>query len=83
MSEIKKFFRDNPKELHSLIPVGEEEEFYNEIKIKAEENVKNGNDVTLTRSQMIEICVKVNRNFSSKKENKIFFKTEYGEICLN
>jgi len=83
MNDIIKFFKDNPNELKLLVPISEEDLFYTEIRKIATENVNNGEDPTLTRKQMIDICVRINRNYTAQKSNQIFQNTIYGEICLN
>jgi hypothetical protein len=83
MNDIIKFFKDNPNELKLLVPASEEDLFYTEIRKIATENVNNGEDPTLTRKQMIDICVRINRNYTAQKSNQIFQNTIYGEICLN
>lgn len=85
MNNLVKFFNDNPKDLVSLVPMEKKEEFFNLIKLQAIENVEKGDDPSLTRKQMIELCVKLNRveeHFIIKKEGPLIF-TKFGIISLN
>lgn len=87
MSNIQKFFKDNPKDLLNLIPSGSEKEFFTMVRKIASENIDKGNDVTLTRKQLLEICVEINKSISKPNpENQIegvFQNTKFGQICLN
>ena len=85
IKNIINFFRQNPNDLLNLIPKELEEDFYSQIKIVASENVKKGNYPALTKKQMIDICVYLNKKntISLEDTSKIFQKTEYGVLCLN
>lgn len=87
MSNIQKFFKNNPKDLLNLIPSGAEEEFFIKVRKIASENLENGNDVTLTKKQLLEVCVEINKSITQPKpENQIvgiFQNTKFGQICLN
>jgi hypothetical protein len=85
IKNIINFFRQNPNDLLNLIPKELEEDFYSQIKIVASENVEKGNDPALTKKQMIDICVYLNKKntISLEDTSKIFQKTEYGVLCLN
>lgn len=84
MNKIIKFFRENPNELYNLIPKGQEEYFFSEIRKKSTDNVERGEDATLTQKQIIEICVIINGNQDDKqKSDNVFFDTIFGKICLN
>lgn len=85
-SKFKTFFNENPKELYKLIGEGSPDEFFNEVYTKILENNKKGEDLELTKKQMIDAVIKINQ-MSNKKEMKdsasVFTKTKFGEICLN
>ena len=86
MSNILKFFRDNPNDLLNLIPKTKEEEFYKKIREVAIKNYEDGGEVSLTQPQLIEVCVEINRPKVHKVEesvNNLFVKTKFGEYCLN
>jgi hypothetical protein len=86
MSNIVKFFRDNPDDLLNLVPKSKEKEFYNKIKETATQNYDKGDEISLTRPQMIGICVDINRENEKQINNSLdnlFLKTMFGEICMN
>ena len=60
LSGIIKFFRENPKDLLSLVPKDKEEDFYSMIRKYSFTNHENGDDYVLTRNQILEICVQLN-----------------------
>ncbi len=80
MRNIIKFFKDNPNELLSLIPKNKEDIFYERIKEIATLNINNGSEVSLTKKQLLDLCVELNNN---KKTEKIFQTTKFGDLCLN
>lgn len=85
LKNLIKFFKQNPNDLLNLIPIERENEFYSKIRERAEENFKKGKEITLSHSQMIEICLLLTENSESEK-NKIkkpFWWTKFGIICLN
>lgn len=84
---VKKFFNSNEDDLKSLIPLEKKEEFYNEIEKVAQKNYDKGDEITLTQSQYLDICVKLN---GGPKKNKIkhreqiqFIENAFGKIFLN
>ena len=86
MNNILKFFRENPNDLLNLIPKEMEEEFYKKIREEASKNYDNGEDVTLTQQQIIDICVDLNGK--TEKPFKIetmglFMVTKFGRLSLN
>jgi len=84
MNNIKKFFRENPKDLLNLVPKEKEKEFYFKVREMASSNVENGKEVSLTQKQMIEICRELNQKQTVDFELQgVFQKTKFGEICLN
>ena len=85
MTNLTKFFRNNPKDLLSLIPQDKEEIFFKKVREAATNNVEKGLDVTLTQKQLIQICVDLNTTKKSdiKVVDKIYQDTKFGKICLN
>lgn len=85
-SKFKTFFKENPKELFNLIGKGSPDEFFNEVYSKILENDEKGEELELTQKQIIDIVLKINKMGYEKEEqvpNSIFFKTKFGDICLN
>ena len=81
------FFEKNPNDLIELIGESLKEEFYSEVREQCTKNYHNGDDVTLTRQQIIDIVVglKKGNQLESTEEviNKISQKTKFGLIYLN
>ena len=82
MSNLMKFFDDNPEDLSNLIPLELKDKFYEKVQVIASKNAEGGNEIPLTRKQLIELCVGLNGN-PQKKEDKIFVETEFGNFFLN
>lgn len=85
VSNIIKFFKDNPKDLTNLIPKEKEEEFYKKIKEVAISNYEKEMEASLTQKQMIDICRELNGQTPEEIKifDRIFHKTKFGFICLN
>ena len=71
LSGIIKFFRENPKDLLSLVPKDKEEDFYSMIRKYSFTNYENGDDYVLTRNQILEICVQLNEKKRLEASTKI------------
>ena len=86
MNNLISFFDKNPKDLFSLIGKIEKDVFYVEVRSKAFDNIKNGEDVQLTQKQFLDILVKLHKKESESLElivDKVFVKTKFGDFCLN
>lgn len=90
LSQLVKFFKDNPKDLLNLIPVDKKEAFFERCREVCFKNLEKGEDLQLTRQQMIDICVELNRKISKvqdKFDNYVvvgmFEKGPFGLISLN
>ena len=61
------------------------EEFYQKIREVVLENGKKASEVTITKSQLIEVCKELNSEAISESNflDKVFFNTKYGLICMN
>ena len=85
LSNVQKFFKNNPKDLLNLVPKSKEQDFYKKIKEIAELNLVEGRDIVLTQKQLVEVCVELNGK-SKKIEDfdpRVFIDSPYGKICLN
>ena len=81
------FFEKNPNDLIELIGESLKEEFYSEVREQCTKNYHNGDDVTLTRQQIIDIVVKI-KKVDKKPDtemvlNGLFENTKFGKISLN
>lgn len=86
MNNIIKFFRDNPNDLLNLVPKTKEQDFYKKIREIAINNYDKGEDVSLTQSQFIEICVEINGKKKKDAETSVehlFVETKFGRYSLN
>lgn len=85
LSNVQKFFKNNPKDLLNLVPKSKEQDFYKKIKEIAELNFVEGRDIVLTQKQLVEVCVELNGK--NKKiedfDSRVFVDSTYGKICLN
>ena len=80
------FFESNPNELMDLIGDTLKEVFYDKVKEQCYKNLDNGEEITLTQKQMIEIVVDIKRvkpDINILLTNGVFQKTKYGLISLN
>lgn len=87
VNQFKVFFDKNPNDLTKLIGDIVVGDFYNEVKNQSILNYENGDEVSLTQKQIINIVVNLK---SSNEEIKIedniydiFQNTNFGKICLN
>lgn len=85
MSNVIKFFNENPKDLMNFVTQDKKDEFFKKIKEKALENVEKGEEVVLTQQQFIDICVNMNEKQVKEFQylKKIMVTTKYGQICWN
>ena len=94
MNNIVKFFKENPNDLLNLVSKTKEEEFYSKLREVAFQNYENGEEVNLTREQIIEICAnihgKTKKIVKEKKEptksltiDEILNHPKYQELSLD
>jgi hypothetical protein len=86
MNNIIKFFRENPMDLISLVPKDKEKHFYTKIKEIVIENYEKGEDVTLTQSQLINVCSEINqpdKQVGDENLKNYIQTTIIGNIFLN
>lgn len=86
ISQLIKFFDENPNDLMSLIGELQRESFYDKLRERSEQNLLEDMDITLTREQIINIVLELKfHDVSEKKDDlsKIVQKTKFGDIILN
>ena len=87
VSQLISFFEKNPNDLIVLIGDLLKKEFFDRIKTKCYENVNNGDEISLTQRQIIDIVVDLKKskitNSESELIDKIFLDTKFGKICKN
>jgi hypothetical protein len=86
LSNIIKFFKENPNDLLNLVPKEKEQLLYRKIREVSLENYQKGDDVSLTQTQLISVCSEINK-YEEKVEEEIsknfVQKTQFGFIFLN
>ena len=82
VSNLKKFFNENPTDLANLIPANMSEDFFEEVEQIAISNFEGGKEIPLTRKQLIDLCVKLNGN-PPKNGDEVFVELPYGKFFLN
>jgi len=88
VSQFKTFFKDNPDEFIGLIGKGNPDDFFKELRIVANENLENGEDIELTKKQLINIVLKINQMGPENEKDieiqlKPFIEHPMGNIWLN
>jgi len=89
ITQFRGFFDKNPNELMSLIGEVLAEDFFKRVEEQCYKNLENGNEVSVTRQQLIDIIVDLKSDESefekdlNKSIKKVFEHTKFGDICLN
>jgi hypothetical protein len=87
LNQFFSFFEKNPNSLIELIGGLDKNIFYNKIKEQCYINLNKGEDVAITRSQIIEIIGNLFKNQKNEtiveKTNRLFQDTKFGLIYLN
>ncbi len=87
ISNMVNFFEKNPNDLTDMIGNEDKQKFYDKIREYVYKNFENGEEVTLTQKQLIEIVLDLNNKTKKKTVSYEvlvpYVKTKYGEIILN
>lgn len=83
MNNLIKFFRENPNDLINLIPKDKEDEFFRKIRLVAGMNSEKGDEVALTKTQIMNICLEINGKPPRTINQGVFQETKFGTFCLN
>ena len=99
MNNIIKFFKENPNDLLNLVPKTKEEEFYSKLREVVNQNYEKGEEVNLTKNQIIIICAEIHGKTKKVKEEtpktidemlndsrtieKLIINTPFGNYSLN
>jgi len=89
ITQFRGFFDKNPNELMSLIGDVLAEEFFKKVEEQCYKNLEKGDEVSVTRQQLIDIIVGLKSEESqfekdlNKSIKKVFEHTKFGDICLN
>ena len=86
LKQIFHFFDVNPDQLKILIGEMSKDKFYDKIKVKVYEHADKGDEVELTRKEMVDLIFEL-FNETNKKEIKVkkspFMETQFGIVGLN
>jgi hypothetical protein len=84
ISNLISFFENNPNDLITLIGDLQKDEFYKKLREQSERNLKEGNDIVLSKEQIVNIVVELKiPDIKDKNIDKIIHKTKFGNIILN
>lgn len=88
VSQFKTFFKENPDEFHNLIGKGKPEDFFYEVRVQAQKNFDEGEEIELTRKQLIDVVLRINNMGPDQSENVEknllpFQQHPMGKIWLN
>jgi hypothetical protein len=87
ITQFRGFFDKNPNELMSLIGDVLAEDFFKRVEEQCYKNLEKGDEVSVTRQQLIDIVVDLKSDESEKdfktSITKVFEQTKFGDICLN
>jgi hypothetical protein len=87
ISQLISFFENNPNDLMDLIGSLQKDDFYKKIRERCEKNVEEGNDMVLTKDQIVNIVIDLKIPVIKKEKRNylenIIQKTTFGDIILN
>lgn len=89
IAQFKSFFEQNPNELMTLIGDVLAEDFFKRVEEQCYKNIENGDEVSVTRQQLIDIVIDLKSGETDfekdyrKSITKVFEHTKFGDICLN
>jgi hypothetical protein len=85
MNQFINFFDNNPNDLIDLIGDCNKNEFYDKVREQCYKNIDNGEEISITRQQMIDIVVGLSgmEKTTVIAIDKLFEKTKYGYFGLN
>jgi len=83
LSNFKTFFNNNPNDLISLIGDNDKDEFYRLVETAVIENYDKGEDLELTKKQLIDIMLILTKDRVEEKVESFILKGPYGNIFLN
>ena len=85
ISQFITFFEKNPNELISLIGQTDKDEFFAKVESQCYKNLEKGDDVEITRNQILDILVDIHKDEIKTKKvvDDIFIHTKFGDICMN
>jgi hypothetical protein len=87
LSQLINFFEKNPNDLIDLIGDSLKEDFYGKVEEQCYKNYENGDEISLTQKQIINIVLELKnetpKNLIEEKVHGVFQHTKFGVISLN
>jgi hypothetical protein len=83
LSNFKSFFNNNPNDLINLIGDGDKNKFFEMVQKSVIENYEKGEDLELTKKQLIDIMLILTKDRVEEKVENFILKGPYGDIFLN
>ena len=83
MSNFIEFFTKNPNDLIVLIGENNKEQFFEMVKEKVIENHEKGDDLELTKKQIIDIVLILTKDVNKKEIKNYIYKGKFTDIILN
>ena len=83
LSNFKSFFKNNPNDLINLIGDGDKDKFFELVQESVIENYEKGEDLELTKKQLIDIMLILTKDRVEEKVENFILKGPYGDIFLN
>jgi hypothetical protein len=83
LSNFKLFFNNNPNDLINLIGDGDKDKFFEMVQESVIENYEKGEDLELTKKQLIDIMLILTKDRVEEKVENFILKGPYGDIFLN
>ena len=87
VNQLISFFEKNPNDLINLIGDSLKDRFFEKIKKQCLKNAENGEEVSLTQKQIIDIVVEMKSEEVDEGKkliiHKVFEQNKAGVFCLN
>lgn len=87
VSQLISFFENNPNDLMNLIGDSVKENFFNKVREQCYKNAEDGDEVSLTQKQIIDIVVELKMEEVEGGKtliiHNVFEQNKVGIFCLN
>jgi len=87
VSQLISFFENNPNDLITLIGDSIKDKFFDKIRTQCYKNAEDGDEISLTQKQIIEIVVELKTEEVQQGKNiiihDVFEQNKAGIFCLN
>ena len=87
VNQLITFFDKNPNDLLNLIGDSLKDRFFEKVKVQCLKNAENGEEVSLTQKQIIDIVVEMKSEEVAEGKrliiHKVFEQNKAGVFCLN